>query len=156
MQNKRDAFLDLFTDISPGQRGALADLFFHPIRGAGLTDPAQVCRAVYLKALHAWRAARADAEQRKWYRLMEAMKTQRQLALAMAEWALWWDALPGGEKAAIREPRQEQYKREWMESQPATQKQIGYLLKLGYRGEIPNRLRASQLIEEIKQRRSAG
>lgn len=42
------------------------------------------------------------------------------------------------------------YINEWLEGQPATDKQIEYLKILGYKGEVKNKLHASELINKYK------
>ena len=44
----------------------------------------------------------------------------------------------------------EKYKNEWLENQPATDKQIEYLKALGHKGEVKNKLHASELISRYK------
>jgi hypothetical protein len=165
MQAKRNAFLDL---IPQPQRGPLTNDFLQPIRRLELSDPSAICREVckgYLRAIRQheaklnqpapWWAGDdsyyADLETRR-VRLQhyyDVMCEYKELALGFAEWAVWWETLSPKQKEQIRRPQSDQYRAEWMSKQPPTDKQLALLERYGYQGEVPDRQRASDLIDEL-------
>lgn len=150
MQEQRDRFLELLSELSVGQKGAVINYFLEPYRRQGITDPRLICRAVYAKGLRQLRSRWCDeADAGKWYTLLRTMKGHPDLALRVAEWAVWWDSLSPAEKDRIRAPQREHYRREYMQEQVATEKQLDYLRSLGHQGQVENRLHASELINSL-------
>lgn len=146
MQDKRDAFLSLL-DIEPGQKGFVVNLFLYPYRNEGITDAAAICRYVYSRGLE------QRARHPYWQVVLDAMKDNRDIALGMAEWSVWWESLPDEKRQKIKSANHETYMLGWMEAQPPTDKQLEYLTALGCKETPETRLEASNLIEVYKSRR---
>lgn len=154
MQRKRDTFLQLLKDagLDPKKNGSVVNEFLGVVR-SGKTDANIICRKVYAYALERLRDSRSDDDMVKWHTLVEVMKANYDASLDMAEWAVWWEALPDKERQKIKSGNRETFMLGWMENQPPTDKQIEYLTALGCK-EIPEtRLEASNLIEVYKSRR---
>jgi hypothetical protein len=66
-----------------------------------------------------------------------------------ARWYTHYERLSPEAKARLKEQRAEEGRRAWMSTQPPTDKQLAYLRSLGYAGEVPDRLRASELIDRL-------
>lgn len=98
-----------------------------------------------IKKHHAWNT---EPEQQK--SLFRLMQENPQAALGYAEYYIWWESLSKFEKEQHRAPKREQFKDEWMEQQPPTQKQLDLIAAKGYQGEAPdNRWAASRIIDRL-------
>ncbi len=76
-------------------------------------------------------------------------------ALLFAEWCLEWERLPAAEKGRQKAVRGEEHRRQWLEDQPPSAKQVGYCRSLGYLGEIRSKRHASELIDRLKHARAS-
>jgi hypothetical protein len=70
-------------------------------------------------------------------------------AAAFAAWCFGWEAKPDAERQAIKEARAHEGMRHWMSGQPATERQMAYLARLGHRGPVGDRRQASDLIDRL-------
>ena len=71
-------------------------------------------------------------------------------AIDFARWAVWYESLSDEERTARKAERGELYRRQWMDTQPATSKQVSYLRHLGWAGKVKSKLHASELIERLR------
>ena len=71
-------------------------------------------------------------------------------AMAFAAWAPAWEALPPAEKERQKAAKGAAHRQTYMEQQPPTDKQRGYLAMLGYTGEVTSKAQASDLIDKIR------
>src|SRR5205823_634194 len=77
-----------------------------------------------------------------------ALTTDGAGALAYAAWVLWWEAMPDVERERLKAERARVYQLQAMGTQAPTERQIGYLRSLGYRGPAPaSKAEASALID---------
>ena len=71
-------------------------------------------------------------------------------ALAFAQWAIDWEALPPAERERQKKAKGAVSRQAYMEQQPATDKQVAYIRALGYHGPVTSKAHASSLIEQLK------
>jgi hypothetical protein len=71
-------------------------------------------------------------------------------ALAFAAWAIRWEALPPAERERQKRAKGEVHRQAYLDTQPATDKQIAYIRALGYHGPVTSKAHASSLIEQLK------
>ena len=140
------AFLDPF---AMHDRSLVANLFLEAVRTGGKTDPAAVTEYVRLLAFERRRKPYAAAkEQERMALLIDGITHNRAGAERYAAYALAWEALPRSERERLRAGSHAAYARAAMEEKPASEKQVAYLLKLGYRGQTPRTMaEASRLID---------
>ena len=143
--------------VSPYAANLLSMALREPIR-RGEGDPAAI-RAAAEARLLAWEgrddrhrdATRAAAARAA----LDAMAGHPDELAAFIAHCAEWERLPAAERERLRAQRGDQHRRQWLEEQPATPKQRDYLRALGYTGAIRSKAHASQLIDELKQRRIA-
>jgi len=139
-------FLEHF---EPGHRGAVASWFYQAVR-QGEDSPRRVCSHVYRYLsdyLVRWGDYPGGVRKQQ---VLAVMRGDRGGALALAEYAIWYESLPEAERTAIKQRNEEEGKRQWMVTQPPTNKQRSLLERLGYAGTIESRAHASELIEKLK------
>lgn len=140
---ERNRFLQQF----PSEwRGAIGNLFYEAVRsGAQPTRP--ICS-------HVLAAARQKAQQPPgkvdWQQVVDALLADPEAALDMALYAVQQEHMDPKEKAARKEANAERGRQEHMARRPATEKQLAFLRRLGYSGEVLSMAHASTLIEEWK------
>ena len=128
MNNRR--FLERF---EPRQRCNVANTFLSKVRG-GTTEPqtivACVCRELRRKMISArcYGNERIIERNREYLEIIDSYPDE---VLDYALWAVEWEKLTDAEKQSIKRGRGEQYRREYMSQQPASEKQINYLHYLG-------------------------
>lgn len=133
-------------DIANNNRGWLLNLFNLAVRD-GAKKPSQIIFAVLKRVdkylsdpyLSLERAALLDDFKKR----LETME-----AFEYANYVLNYEQLPAAEKLGIKEQRANEAKNSYLGQQPATEKQINYLRKLGYKGEIESKRHASLLIDQ--------
>lgn len=150
----RDAFLQFFPQ---NKKGTIANLFLSPIRHrvivpelvvtavvhelyARLENPAPWASEVYLDdAAHA----------------AQVIHDHRPEALAFAQYYIEYEQLPYTERQALKAERGDEHRAAWMAAQPPTEKQLGYLRKLGHAGPAPaSKAEASAQIDRLLARRA--
>lgn len=148
------AFLDHFEDL---KRSGVTNLFLSAVRSGAQTVPG-VLIAVDADLDRVLAIARQNRDAR---RLLIAAEIAAALidhvedARAFAQHCLDWEALPPAERAALKDQRAAEGRRQWMATQPATEKQIAYLRSLGYAGAVESKAHASDLIERYKRKGTA-
>lgn len=146
---RREAYLGLVPDALRN-RATLALL--RPLRdGVGATE------AIYDAALAALRArlGRWGAEDPETRALLTTLLHHRAEALAFVAWLREWEALPRAEKERIKDERGAVYRRQWLDEQPPSPKQIASLRSLGDQGEIASKQHASEPIDHLRARRAS-
>src|SRR5262245_1260345 len=131
----RRAFLERFP---AARRSTVANLFLHAVRrGAGDVEAVlrSVAETAVTRRLVAERYGNVDALD-KARELGVALASRPDAAAAFADWCLEWERLPAAERQAIKEARAQEGIRHWMGTQPATEKQTAYLVRLGHRGPV--------------------
>jgi hypothetical protein len=141
------AFLELFAERD---RTAVAQYFYQRAReGAGtpLSITIRVAAHVGARLTQAW----GDGiEHRRQQAYLDALVDHFNLALGFSQHVLKWEALPAEQREAIKSERGRVYQREAMLGQPPTEKQIGYLARLGWTGAVPeSKAAASALIDRL-------
>lgn len=169
-QAKKHAYLE---HIPSNYKGVVANDFLGPVRAQGLQEPHLVCREVFktyqrrltqclndlddeprLRQMYSntdWLDERMERERTdaaKWRKYLDLMRQEREKALGMAEWAIWWEYLDENEKKQLKAQGKEHYQQEHMAALQPTDKQLALLDSFGYQGTVDNRLHASQLIDE--------
>jgi hypothetical protein len=69
-----------------------------------------------------------------------------------ADYVLEWEQLPRETKKQIKQHRSALHREEYLKAQPATEKQLNYLKKLGHRKEVKSKWEAMQLIDALTNR----
>jgi hypothetical protein len=144
----RRAFLERFPEA---RRSTVANLFLNAVRrGAGDVEAVlqAVAETAIARRLVAEKYGNADALD-KAREIADGLASHPDEAAAFAEWALAWEAMPAGERQAIKEERAQQGVRHWMVTQPSTERQTAFLARLGWRGPVGDRRQASDLIDRL-------
>src|SRR5262245_2859981 len=146
--DERRAFLDRFDAL---RRGVVANHFLLEVR-RGASDPRAVVDQVLAEMRRRWvsaeRYGRVDAMASA-AEVGEARLAHTEEALALAAWAIDWERLPVEQKEAIKRERAQEAIGRWMSTQPATERQLAYLGRLGWRCPVGDRRRASELIDRL-------
>lgn len=138
------AFLDRF----PAARRSWANgLFLRMVRG-GATTPTAVLAGVWA-AVEDYEPERADL-------LAGALTAHAGEALALAEHALGWEALPPEQRAAVKAASAEGARRAYLDAQAPTLRQLDYIRRLGSAAKPATRLEASRLIDALQRERRGG
>lgn len=136
------------------ERSAVANLFLLQVR-RGASDPAEVVARATTEARGRLQRA-VQYNDALWYakvqEILDALQDYPEEAADLARWAIEWESLPHDERERRKAERGQQYKRQWMAHQPATEKQMAYLHRLGYRGPVASRQQASELIDRLSGR----
>lgn len=74
-------------------------------------------------------------------------------AIAYAESKIAWEALSQAEKAMAKRAKSEYFQWKSMEGKEPTQKQVSFLMRMGYQGSILDRAHASYLIQKCIERK---
>jgi hypothetical protein len=155
------AFLDHF---DPTQRGVVNNHFLAAVR-AGAQTPEQVVRmvihqlefAIRRDTLYRQQYGRATEDQNTTRKreVLNAIAEYTEEALDEARWAIAWEKLTPAQKEQARRERAQPHIQTWMQGQPPSQRQLGYLAGLGYSGTQPATMAdASALIDRLKRARS--
>ncbi len=151
--NQRDIFLAYFDNP---RRSFVTNLFLHAVR-RGERTPRRVLAAVNAEIRACQERAqywgREDSSTR-YDEAQEVILLHPDEALAFCSWALDWERLTPAEKRHYRGAQGEQFRRDWMKQQPATDRQIAYVRALGYTGEVTSKAHASELIDQLRNRQS--
>ena len=126
-------------------RGYFTNLFLSPVR-RGLREPQQIVSSIVQELegkLNRWGP---DENKREYLAIIQSYRIE---ALDFADWAVWYHSLSPEEIAARKQKLHDDFRREWMSSQPATDKQISYLRVLGYDGDVTSKQEASELITKF-------
>lgn len=123
-------------------RGHFTNLFLTPVR-KGLREPQQIVDRITYDLERKLTRWGSDENNEEYLTIIASYGVE---ALDFASWALWYHSLSPEQVAARKQKRQDDFRREWMSSQPATDKQISYLRRLGYDGEVISKQEASELI----------
>lgn len=127
-------------------------LFLRSVR-AGERTPDGVAREALndLRAhLRESLASRVNTDTLALQRLISVVLAHPSEALLLAGEALAWESLPGHERTAIKDARADHYRREWMEAQPPSEKQLAFLKVLGYLGPVQSKQHAGELIDQLR------
>lgn len=73
-------------------------------------------------------------------------------ARSFANWAVEYEKQPYAERQAQKETKAEQYREEFMQTKPPSERQLAYLMALGYDGEPPESMKAASVLIEQKKR----
>ncbi len=140
-------FLDRFEQPV---KSTIANLFLRPVRAGAAHYPRAVLAEV-LRELHERRARAAAGGWRETLELTEmiyaTIAAHEKEAIAFGAWALEWEALPPEERERRKRQRGDQYRTAYMDRQPATERQVEYLRRMGYAGPIDSKAHASSLID---------
>lgn len=132
------------------RRSAIANLFLNEVRrGAGET-PEQVRVAVMMELTDRLRRAANYQWADEYTRVAEFIRilhAHEPAARQYAQWALDWESLPPEERERQKGERSAQHLSAAMDRQPPTEKQVGYLRKMGYDGPIDSKAHAAALID---------
>jgi hypothetical protein len=133
------------------QRGWMGNLF-HAAARQGAASPAEIIRRVAIDASGAAVAPYIDNTRREHYRtFLDALDRDREGALRFAGWVLDYSQLPPEVRQALKDERDAKGRQDWMRTQPPTERQLEFLLGLGYTGAPPSdRQSASELIGNLK------
>lgn len=71
-------------------------------------------------------------------------------ALAFCAWALAWEALPAAERERQKKAKGAPHRQAYLDTQPATDKQVSYIRALGYHGPVTSKASASELIDKLR------
>ena len=74
-------------------------------------------------------------------------------ARAFARWTFGWEALSIAEKQAIKAQHGAEHRQRWLESQPATARQIAYWRALGWTADVSSKAEAPELIDQLRRSR---
>ncbi len=153
-QDTRRRFLDHFPDP---MRSLVANSFIDATRAGAATVPdVQRCaERSWLCRLDSGERVRDGLARRRAQAVLDALAAYPDEAAAFAEWALEWASLPAEERARRKRCRSEEHRRAWLDSQPATERQIAYARLLGYQGAIESKRHASEIIDRLKGTRVA-
>lgn len=143
--------------LADAQRGAFTNLALRFIRG-GLEDPVRIGDAMFREFdRHRDRAA----EQGDMGALIIAehgadlVVAEGDAVEALIAWLLDYERLPRAERERLKAARGERHRRQWLDQQPASEKQIAYCRSLGYAGTIESKAHASEIIDHLKPRRAS-
>ena len=142
----------LLEHFEPRRRGHLTNLFLCPVR-QGIGNVEQIVDSVRAEL------RQQIARNRRYHNFSTVQSKQEYLtlleshseeAMDFARWAIWYEGLSDEERIARKAERGEFYRRQWMDTQPATEKQVSYLRHMGWTGEVKSKLEASELIERLQ------
>jgi len=88
-------------------------------------------------------------------RVLDALAAHPEQARAYARYHLWVRTLTAAERRALRDQQAARHRAEWLDRQPATERQIAYCRSLGWDGPIASRAEASRIIEGLKPARAS-
>ncbi len=148
-QSDNRAFLSRFAQA---RKSYVANLFVYAVRrgartpDAVMTSVRQELRTCQDRARY-WHNGEAES---RYTEVAATINEHPDEARAFAIWALEWEQLSRAEKARQRDQDGDAYRQAWMKQQPPTDKQISYLSKLGFHGEIESKAHASELIDRLR------
>ncbi len=131
--NSVSSFLDNFP---VERRSTVSNAFLTAVRD-GLKDPSHVVARVVL-----------DTEGTRNDDISQMIDRHPNQAQEYAMNRVAYESLPWEERQKIKAYISNRAKQQWMESNPPSAKQVSYLRKLGYTGEINSMQEASRLIDE--------
>src|SRR5262249_61606612 len=95
-----------------------------------------------------------DAEDKAaWRRVLQSLDANLEEWRDYAGWVIAWERLPADERERQKAARGSQFRLAAMEKDPATERQVNWLRKLGWQGEILNKAHASELIDKLQRAR---
>jgi hypothetical protein len=147
----KQAFLGLFPD---SMKAHISNIFLGAVR-QGAENPDRVLVDVMTSSLARLKTAERFNDSRdevKFRLLLRVMDTHQDKARGFARYCTDWEALPPTQKGIVKAARAQEYRAQYLDSQPATEKQIKYLRNLGWSGDITSKQQASGLIEKYKSR----
>ena len=148
--NAQDTARDFLAQFAPLRRSLISNQFCFAVRG-GCSNVGSILRWVREDAYRRLRQRHIDLEVREaLHTLIASLDTPE--AANFARLVLEREQLPLSEREKLKAQRSEKYAREWMTTQPPTEKQIQFLCALGCRATPNNKLEASNWIELYKRR----
>jgi hypothetical protein len=143
------ALLDRFPNA---RRSYIANTFLYAVR-AGARTPGKVLadveHALSETAIRSRRWGFTETVERT-EAVYSILNEWHDEALAFAQWAIDWEALPPSERERQKRAKGEVHRQAYMEQQSATDKQVSYIRSLGYHGPVTSKAHASTLIEQLK------
>lgn len=134
-------------------RGHLTNEFLGPVRH-GVRDLKRICSAVFAEARRKAAGQYTNATSRERYlSLLRWLVEDQEGALDFARSCIEYESLSPDEKTRRKEAHAAEGKRQWMERQPASERQLAYLRSLGCSQPANSMAEASDLIEKWKDRR---
>ena len=116
----------------------MANLFLYPVR-QGISNVEQIVDSVRAELQQQITRSRRyhnfSTVQRK-AEYLTLLESYPEDAMDFARWAVWSESLSEEEKTARKAEQGKLYRRQWMDTQPATDKQVSYLRHLGWTGEV--------------------
>ncbi|MCZ6680295.1 MAG: hypothetical protein O7E52_23950, partial [Candidatus Poribacteria bacterium] len=142
----------LLSRFEPRRRGHLANLFLSPVRQviSSVEQVVDSVRAELQQAIARNRRYRNFSTVQRKQEYLTLLESHPEEAIDFALWAVWYENLSDEERTARKAEQGKLYRRQWMDTQPATDKQVSYLRHLGWTGEVKSKLHASELIERIR------
>lgn len=149
-------FLERF---ETNRRGFISNIFLRVTR-QGVTNPNVIVSTVRRNLVdQSKRATYWNPDSNTIQRndaILDVLNTHHEEAVDFAKWAVEWESLSDSERQAIKAERGAYYKRQHMDSQPPTDKQVRYVRALGYDGTIESKLHASELIDKLRNDKGDG
>ena len=144
--NALDEFLRPFPQ---NRRGVIGNWFYFAVRSASSgTEAEKVVDIFATDVLNRYKQAQAETEREELDNVLTRIRLNHKLTVDAMKHVIAREAMTPAERKAEKTQIEQKAKVGYMESQPATEKQVSYLRKLGYKGEQPrNRQHASDLIE---------
>ncbi len=131
------------------RRSYVANTLLYAVR-AGARTPAEVLAAVEHELRETAKRSRrwgfTDTVERT-EAVYSILNEYHDEALAFAAWAIAWEALPPAERERQKKAKGAPHRQAYLDTQPATDKQVAYIRSLGYQGVVTSKGHASRLIE---------
>lgn len=146
--NAKDSFLQLFPD---NMKSHITNTFLQVIR-AGAKSLDVVKSDVITKALDRCETAQQYNDEKnieKFRLLLQVLEKYPEETEGFILHCLAWESLPHEVKEVNKKQKADSYRQRWLSTQPATEKQIAYLRKLGWAGGINSKQHASELISRL-------
>ena len=157
-QRTTDDGCALLERFPQARRSYVANTFLYAVR-AGAQTPLQVLAAV----MHELRETSARSQRwgftdtiQRTDEVHTVLVEHHDEAMAFAQRAIAWEALMPTEKERQKAAKGAVHRQTYMEQQPPTDKQRGYLAALGYHGEITSKAHASDLIDQLRSGKLGG
>ena len=133
--DKKKTFINRLSSLS--DRTKLSNLFYDIARKNTNLKPVELFDLVADKLME------ADSP------LFPYLYTFKPEAIQFAEYVLEKEQLPQDIRLAIKHYISDKYRKEYMEKDPPTEKQIHFIRELGYTGLVQNKLDASKIISKL-------
>lgn len=146
VQAEASTFLDYLAD--QGQRSWSAQQFYRAARTEAVASAGELVRRTRIQVLRRQLESTDPdpPDARRCGLLLRCIREHPAEALDFALKVLELEAMPVAERRKLKAQRALRYA---MADKPATEKQIRYLARLGYDGEVRDRVHASELIDEL-------